>query len=106
MAMKMLDAGIVQAVREAHIRGERGKDIAARLGISPSTVSRIVTGSRHGRRVTPREIQAVRDLLAQGMAPKTVAVKMDIALSTVGRIAAGASGTLKTRAFDAERDFR
>lgn len=104
--MKMLDAGIVQAVREAHIRGERGKDIAARLGISPSTVSRIVTGSRHGRRVTPREMQAVRDLLAQGMAPKTVAVKMDIALSTVGRIAAGASGTLKTRAFDAERDFR
>ena len=103
--MRTLDAGIVEAVREAHARKERGIDIAARLGISPSTVSRIVTGSRHGRRVTPREVQAVRDLLEQGMAPKTVAVKMNIALSTVVRIAAGAGSTLKTRAFDAERDF-
>lgn len=43
-AVQPIDASKVEQVRQALLAGERGKDVAARFGISRSLVSRINTG--------------------------------------------------------------
>jgi len=103
--MKSLDPEVVKQIRAAHGKGEMGKAIAARLGISPAAVSRIVRGSRHGRRITPMERAEVRRLLDMGMPNKVIAIKMNMSLTTIHKIAHGPTrpiSTIRHEEFDHE----
>lgn len=53
MSKPKLSVDVVKAIREAKVAGVPQKEIAANLGVSAASVSRILNGSRHAPKVAP-----------------------------------------------------
>ena len=99
--MRHFEPEVVEQIRDALARGETGISIARRLGISKSSVSRIRTGQRHGKRLSREQRAHIRLLVSEGMQQKVAALRFGICEATVSKICREAFATIPKEHADA-----